>query len=68
MFIGLIPKIPRAIDYKDLRPISFVSGICKIIAKNLTNKLKMVLEKIIYKLHNAFICSTQILDHVLIAN
>jgi hypothetical protein len=42
-------------DIKDFRPISFVGGINKIISKVLANMLKMVLEKIISSLQNAFI-------------
>jgi hypothetical protein len=42
------------VDSKDLHPISLVSGIYKVIAKILANRLKMVLEKIISKLQNAF--------------
>jgi hypothetical protein len=42
-------------DIKDFSPISFVGGINKIISKVLANMLKMVLEKIISSLQNAFI-------------
>jgi len=45
-----------------------VSGIHKIIAKILANRLKMVLEKIVSKSQNALIRDRQILDHVLIVN
>jgi hypothetical protein len=48
-FFALIPKIPGAINYNDIREISLVGGIYKIIAKILANRLKIVLEKIIYK-------------------
>jgi hypothetical protein len=56
------------VDPKDSRPISLVSGIYKIVAKILPNRLKMVLEKIISKLQNAFIRDRHILDLILIAN
>jgi hypothetical protein len=38
-FIALIHKISRVVDLKDFRPISLVSGIYKIIAKVLANRL-----------------------------
>jgi hypothetical protein len=46
-FIALIPKSPRATDLANFRPISLVSGIYKIIAKVLANRMSRVLEKII---------------------
>lgn len=45
-----------------------MSGVYKIIAKVLENKLKIVWEKIVSKTRNAFIRGRQILDLVLIAN
>jgi hypothetical protein len=53
-FLTLIPKFPGAVGPKDFRPINLVGSIYKIIAKNLANMLKMVLEKIISKSQNAF--------------
>ena len=47
-----IALIPRAVDPKDFRLISLVSGIYKLIAKILANRVKTVLEKIISKLQN----------------
>jgi CHAT domain-containing protein len=46
-FIALIPKKPGALECKDFRPISLITGIYKIIAKVLANRLKKVLEKVI---------------------
>jgi hypothetical protein len=67
-FLALIPKKSRAVDHKDFRPISLVSGVYKIIAKVLANRLRKVVEKIISKPQNAFVKGRQILDYVLIAN
>jgi hypothetical protein len=67
-FIALIPKKTRAIDLKDFHPISLVSGVYKIIAKVLANRLKRVVEKIISKPRNAFVRGRKILDFMLIAN
>lgn len=48
-FIALILNILGVVDIKDFRSISLVSRIYKIIDKVLANRLKIVLEKIIYK-------------------
>jgi hypothetical protein len=67
-FIALIPKKSGALDFKDFRPISLVSGVYKIIAKVLANRLRRIVVEIISKPHNAFVKGRQTLDLVLIAN
>jgi hypothetical protein len=67
-FISLIPKVSGAVELKDFRPISLVSGIYKIISKVLANRLRVVLSRIISSPHNAFVKGRQILDSVLIAS
>lgn len=54
-FIACIPKNSRAIDVKDFRPISLVSGVYNIITKVLANKLRRVVERIISKPQNTFV-------------
>lgn len=54
-FITLIPKKVGVVKVKGFHPISLVSGVHKIIAKVLANRLKTVLDNIISKTHNALI-------------
>ena len=67
-FLVLIPKKQNVADLKDLRPISLVGGLYKILAKVLANRIKRVLSKVILPEQSAFVEGRQILDAVLIAN
>ena len=55
-------------DFKDVRPISLVGSIYKLIAEVLPNILKKVMSRVVNKAHNAFVEGRQILDASLIAN
>ena len=63
-FIVLIPKKGGAKDLRDFKPISLVGSLCKLLA----NKLKRVVEKVVFEAHNAFVEGRQITDASLIAN
>ena len=54
-FLVLIPKKQTVEDFKDLRPISLVGDLYKILSKVLANKIKRVLDKVISKSQNAFV-------------
>ena len=67
-FLVLIPKKCNANDIKDLRPISLVGGLYKILTKVLANKIKRVMGLVISQSQKASVEGRQILDSALIAN
>ena len=67
-FLVLVPKGSTVKDLKDLRPISLVGSLYKILSKVLANRIKRVMRFIISQSQNAFVEERQILDAVLIAN
>ena len=67
-FLVFVPKKQNVEDLKDLRPISLVGGLYKILAKVLANRIKSVLGHVISPVQSAFVEGRQILDAVLIAN
>jgi hypothetical protein len=67
-FIALIPKIDNPQRLNDIRPISLVGSLYKILAKVLANRLRFVIGSLVYEFQTAFVKDRQILDGVLIAN
>ena len=65
-FLVLIPRRGNVEDLKDLKLISLVGGLYKILTKVLANKLKRVMGLIISQSQNAFIEGKQIIDVVLL--
>ena len=66
-FVVMVPKKEGADDFKDLRPISLMGSLYKLIEKVLANRLKKVMNQLVNKAQNAFVEGKQILDASLIA-
>nr|GEW03192.1 RNA-directed DNA polymerase, eukaryota, reverse transcriptase zinc-binding domain protein [Tanacetum cinerariifolium] len=67
-FIALISKTQGAKMVKDLRPISLIGSLYKIISKLLANLLVAVIDGIVNEVQSAFIANRQILDGPFILN
>lgn len=67
-FIFLIPKCEHANKISNIRPISLVGSVYKILAKTLACKLKAFLPEMISSHQSAFLEGRQAMDGVLVAN
>lgn len=67
-FIVLIPKKEGNCGLKDLRPISLIGSLYKVIAKVLAKRMKKVMEKLIGDAQSAFLMDRNILDGVVVLN
>uniref|UniRef100_A0A803QCJ3 Reverse transcriptase domain-containing protein n=1 Tax=Cannabis sativa TaxID=3483 RepID=A0A803QCJ3_CANSA len=65
--IVLIPKKSNASTLKDFRPISLCSTLYKIVAKILSNRLKLVLGSLISPSQSAFLSERIMFDNIYIA-
>ena len=54
-FIALIPKKNGASNIRHFIPISLVGSVYKILAKALANRLKEVLDQLIFEAQNSFV-------------
>lgn len=66
--MALIPKKAGAFELRDFRPISLTSGMYKVFAKLLAERLKRVVSKLVNKHQMTFIHGNQIMDATLIAS
>lgn len=66
--VCLIPKEEAAIHIKQFRPISLVNCSFKIISKLLTNRLEVIIDRLIDVTQAAFIKGRYILDNVVLGH
>ena len=67
VYLVLIPKILRAEQIGDFRPIALSNSIYLIIAKVLANRLREVMDSLISPLQSAFIPGQQMIDNIVMA-
>ena len=67
-FIALVPKLNGSHIAQQFRPISLCNIVYKIISKNLANRLKVHLHKIISPLQSAFVPKRNIQDNTILAH
>ena len=66
--MALIPKKTGAMELRDFRPISLISGVYKVYGKLLAERLKKVISKLENNHQMAVIQGRQIMDAALIAS
>ncbi|XP_047268842.1 uncharacterized protein LOC124898822 [Capsicum annuum] len=67
-YVALIPKKAGETELRDFRLISLISGVYKILAKALAERLKKVIAGLVKKHQMVFIKGRQIMDAALIAS
>jgi len=65
-FIAFIPQVDSPHCLNELRPISLVGSMYKILAKVLANRLRTVIGSVVSDSQSAFIKERQILDGILV--
>lgn len=64
IMVTLIPKLKKPERVKDYRPISLCNVSCKIVARAITNRLRVIMDKIIDQSQNTFVPGRLIIDNI----
>jgi hypothetical protein len=67
-FCALIPKVSSPMELKDLRPISLLGSLYKLLAKVLARRIAGVMNSIISPSQSAFLKGRHLVDGVLVVN
>lgn len=67
-FYSLISQESKGNNIRDFGPIDLVGSLYKLLVKILVDRLKVVIVKVVPKLHHHFFENRQVLDAVLVVN
>ena len=64
--VSLLPKIQGAVDVKDFRPVSLISGPVKLFDKILATRLAEDLPRLVGHHQSAFVCGRSLHDNFML--
>ena len=65
--LALVPKKTDSLEMRDYRPIACCNVLYKVVSKNLANRLKLILPRVISECQSAFVKGRLLMDNVMLA-